>query len=361
MSNSLESALHYPLVDTLPALGQTLQVAPGVYWLRMPLPFALNHINLWLIRDEQQGVQGWTIVDCGIASDATRAAWELIFATQLHGLPVLRVLCTHMHPDHIGLAHWLTERFSTPARECRLWISATDWGVARWLSQGDQADGQSGEDAAQFFIRNGLQDTAALAHVRARGRGQGFADMVPQVPARYRRLLHGMTLQMSAHTWHCIVGYGHAPEHIALHCPGLKVLIAGDMVLPRISTNVSVHEVEPEANPLPLYLASIEGLRKLPADTLVLPSHGKPFVGLHTRIGQLQDHHTERFAELLQACAVAPQSAADVLQLLFKRVLDAHQTGFAMGEAVAHLHALADEGRLRMERGGDGVLRYRSV
>ena len=362
MSHSLESALFYPLAESLPALGQTLEVAPGVRWLRMPLPFALNHINLWLIRDEQQGVQGWTIVDCGVATEPTRAAWKQIFATQLQGLPVLRVLCTHMHPDHIGLAHWLTERWSTPTQACRLWISATDWGVARWLSQGQgSADEQcaSREHSAQFFIRHGLQDAAALAQVR--GAGNGYAQLVPQVPASYRRLLHGMTLEMSGQRWHCIVGYGHAPEHIALHCPALNLLIAGDMVLPRISTNISVHDVEPEGNPLPLYLASIKGLCALPADTLVLPSHGKPFVGLHTRIEQLQNHHAERLAELLLACAGAPQSAADLLPVLFKRTLDAHQTGFAMGEAVAHLHALAAEGRLQLVKGADAVLRYCSV
>jgi glyoxylase-like metal-dependent hydrolase (beta-lactamase superfamily II) len=355
MSNSLESALHYPFGEALPGSGQTLEVAPGVRWLRMPLPFALNHINLWMLRDRQDGQDGWTLVDCGFASSDTRAAWEQIFATQLQGLPVLRVVCTHMHPDHIGLAQWLTERFSTAQHECRLWISATDWGVARWLClrQDDR------ENSAQFYIRHGLQDNATLAQVR--GPGHQYADMVSAVPARYRRLLHGMVLDVAGQAWHCIAGYGHAPEHIALHCPALNVLIAGDMVLPRISTNVSVHDVEPEANPLALYLASIEGLRSLPADTLVLPSHGKPFVGLHTRIGQLQDHHAERFVELLSACAQAPQSAADLLPVLFKRSLDAHQTTFAMGEAVAHLHALAAEGRLRLVPGSDGVRRYASV
>ena len=357
MANALESALHYRYGDALPAPGRTLEVAPGVRWLRMGLPFALDHINLWLLRDEQHGIQGWTIVDCGIDNAATRALWQQIFADELQGLPVLRVVVTHMHPDHIGLAHWLCERWSTPARECRLWISATDWNAARLASQ--STTGFGGDGAARFFAHHGLVDEASLAKVRARG--SYYASMVPQVPARYRRLMEGTVLTINGQAWNCIAGYGHAPEHIALHCPALGVLIAGDMVLPRISTNVSVIDLEPEANPLALYLRSIEAMRRLPAETLVLPSHGKPFTGLHERISQLQQHHQERLAEVLQACGAAPHSAADLLMLMFKRKLDLHQTTFAMGEAIAHLHLLAEEGRLLPAPGTDGVLRFRSV
>ena len=385
MTNALESALHYPLGDTLPAAGTTLEVAPGVRWLRMALPFALNHINLWLRRDVQDGQEGWTIVDCGIDNDTTRADWERIFEHELQGLPVLRVIVTHMHPDHIGLAHWLCERWSTPghgpdagppqggasprggqrsgeaasvgARDCRLWISATDWGAARVASQA--TTGFGGEGAAAFFGLHGLADPEALAKVRART--NYYASMVPQVPRRYRRLMDGMALTIGARRWDCLVGYGHAPEHIALHCPELNTLISGDMVLPRISTNVSVMDIEPEADPLPLYLGSIAAMRRLPADTLVLPSHGKPFIGLHERVAQLQAHHDERFAEVLEACAIAPQSASDLLPVLFKRVLDLHQTTFAMGESIAHLHALAGRGQLRPLRLADGVIRYQTV
>ncbi len=352
-----ESALHYPLGERLPAAGATIEVAPGVRWLRMGLPFALNHINLWLLRDVQDGIPGWSIVDCGINDEATRQNWEQIFAHELQGLPVLRVIVTHMHPDHIGLAHWLCERWGTAQRDCRLWISATDWGAARVASSA--TTGFGGEGAAQFFARHGLSDPEALAQVRQRS--NYYASLVPQVPRQYRRLLDGMRLQVGAHEWHCIVGYGHAPEHIALHCPALDVLIAGDMVLPRISTNVSVIDIEPEANPLPLYLDSIAKLRSLPLQTLVLPSHGKPFTGLHERIDQLHAHHEERYAEVLEACADTPGSAADMLPVLFKRTLDLHQTTFAMGESVAHLHALAAMGRLRPVRGNDGVLRYQTV
>ena len=357
MPHTHELMLHYPLADALPAPGTTLEVAPGVRWLRMALPFALDHINLWLLRDVQDGVHGWTAVDCGVANDDTRARWEHIFAQELQGLPLLRVVCTHMHPDHIGLAHWLTERWSTLQHACRLWISATDWNVARVLTQPGSDLG--GEGAAAFFARHGLTDPVSLAKVRART--NYYSSMVPQVPQRYRRLMHGMVLTVNGQAWHCMAGYGHAPEHIALHCPALGVLISGDMVLPRISTNVSVHDIEPEGDPLPLFLDSIEAMRSLPENTLVLPSHGKPFVGLHTRIQQLQDHHRDRFADVLQACAEADCSAADLLPVLFKRTLDLHQTTFAMGESVAHVHALAGRGQLRALPGVDGVLRWRTL
>ena len=353
MANPLESALHYPLGDALPEPGRTIEVAPGVRWLRMPLPFALNHIHLWLLQDGD----GWTIVDCGIASEPTREHWAQVFEHELGGRPVRRVIVTHMHPDHIGLAHWLCERWSTPEQECRLWISASDWNAARMASQ--VTTGFGGESAARFFARHGLTDPDAQAKVRART--GYYASMVPQVPARYRRLMDGMVVDIGGRPWRCIAGYGHAPEHIALYCEALGVLISGDMVLPRISTNVSVIDIEPEADPLPLYLHSIAALRALPRDTLVLPSHGKPFVGLHERIAQLEAHHDERLAEVMTACAEAPQSAADVLPVMFRRPLDLHQTTFAMGEALAHLHMLQAQGRLRSEPGADGVLRFVAV
>jgi glyoxylase-like metal-dependent hydrolase (beta-lactamase superfamily II) len=357
MANPQENDLHYPLGDALPAPGSTLEVAPGLRWLRMGLPFALDHINLWLLRDEQAGQPGWTIVDCGVANADTQARWEQVFASELQGLPVLRVLCTHMHPDHIGLAHWLSQRWSTPERDCRLWISGSDWNAARMASQ--TTTGFGGEPAARFFARHGLTDPGALAKVRARS--NYYASMVPQVPASYRRLMDGMTLSVNGRPWRCIVGYGHAPEHMAFYCADAQLLISGDMVLPRISTNVSVIDLEPEGNPLPLYLASISALKGLPADTLVLPSHGKPFTGLHRRIAQLHAHHDERYAEVLAACAAAPCSAAELLPVLFKRTLDLHQTTFAMGESIAHVHALAEAGRLVALPLQDGVQRFRTV
>ena len=353
MANAEEHEIDYPFGDTLPAAGRVLDVAPGVRWLRMALPFALDHINLWLLRDrDADGRDGWAIVDCGIADDATRAAWEAVFAEGLDGLPVLRVIVTHMHPDHIGLAHWLTERW-----RCRLWISATDWNAARMASQ--TTTGFGGDAAAEFFRQHGLADPASIAKVRARG--NYYASMVPQVPRQYRRLLDGDTIPVGDTAWRAIAGYGHAPEHISLHAPVPGVLISGDMLLPRISTNVSVIDLEPEADPLPLYLRSIAALCTLPAGTLVLPSHGKPFRNLHARVEQLTRHHDERFAETLAACAERACTAADLLPVLFRRPLDLHQTTFAMGESIAHLHALAGRGQLRPLAGADGVLRYATV
>ncbi len=348
--NLLERELHYPHGDTLPAPGQTLEVLPGVRWIRMALPFALDHINLWLLRDEIDGRPGWTVVDCCIAREEAKAQWEQIFATQLEGLPILRVVVTHMHPDHIGLADWLCKRWNAP-----LWISATDYNVARVLvSSGDTLAG--GDAAADFFAAHGLTDPGTLDKLR--NRKHYFTDLVPAVPERYVRMLDGDTLTIGGRSWRCISGYGHAPEHIALYCDALHALLGGDMMLPRISTNVSVHAGEPEANSLRLFLDSIEKFKALPADTLGLPAHGKPFTGIHRRVEQLKEHHHERLDELLAACLARPHSAAEGLPILFKRALDLHQTTFAMGETVAHLHLLWYAGQVQRRRGDDGVYRF---
>jgi glyoxylase-like metal-dependent hydrolase (beta-lactamase superfamily II) len=354
MSNPNEGELAYPLGERLPPRGSVVEVAPGVHWVRMALPFALDHINLWLLRDRLNGRDGWTIVDCGITNDATREAWETVFGAHLQGMPVLRVIVTHMHPDHIGLAHWLVERWSTGEHDCRLWISATDWNAARMATL--QTIGHGGESAARFFASHGLTDPASLAQVRARS--NYYASMVPRVPTSFRRLMDGHLLRIGTSDWRCIAGFGHAPEHIALYCEATGVLISGDMLLPRISTNVSVYDIEPEGNPLPLFLTSIERFTTLPADTLVLPSHGRPFRGIARRVAQLREHHDERLAEVLAACRARPSHATELLPVMFRRTLDLHQTTFALGEAVAHLHALWLDGRLARRRGDDGVWRF---
>lgn len=350
--NLLERELNYPLGDLLPEPGTTHEVRPGVRWIRMALPFALDHINLWLVRDTIDGVEGWTVVDCCISRPESKAQWEQIFATQLEGLPILRVIVTHMHPDHIGLAEWLCTRWNVP-----LWISATDYHVAKLLSSPNASDSLAGGDAAAaFFVSHGLTDPASIAKIR--GRSNYYRELVPGVPDRFVRMLDGDTVRIGGRDWQCIVGYGHAPEHIALYCDELHTLIGGDMMLPRISTNVSVHAGEPEANPLRLFLDSIERFLALPADTLGLPSHGKPFTGVHRRVEQLQEHHRDRLAEMLVACTERPHTAGEALPIMFKRALDVHQMTFAMGETVAHLHLLWFAGQLRRTVDAEGVYRF---
>jgi glyoxylase-like metal-dependent hydrolase (beta-lactamase superfamily II) len=353
--NDLESQLDYPFGDTLPATGTAHEIAPGVLWLRMGLPFALNHINLWLVEDvfesEFGPLHGWTAIDCGIANDDTRANWQTIFAAQLRGLPIVRVLVTHCHPDHIGLADWLCTHWHAP-----LWMTAGEYGFARMMSAA--LPGVDGTAMFPHFQRHGLTDPAMLEKLQARK--SYFPTMVPSVPLAFTRIHDGQLIRIGNHDWRVITGFGHAPEHASLYCADLQLLISGDMVLPRISTNVSVFAVEPEANPVQWYLDSLAKFDDLPADTLVLPSHGKPFRELHLRIGQLRTHHKDRLAEVLHAC-VTPCSAADIVPLMFRRPLDAHQLSFAMGEALAHLHKLWFDGDLRREICTDGIIRFQLV
>ena len=211
----------------------------------------------------------------------------------------------------------------------------------------------------RFFRAHGLLDPASLEKIRARA--GYYPGLVPGVPSQYRRLMDGQVVDIGGHGWRCIAGYGHAPEHMALYCDALGLLISGDMVLPRISTNVSVYDVEPESDPLSQFLDSLERYLPLPPDTLVLPSHGKPFTGLHERIKQLQEHHDDRLAEVLEACAQRPHSAWEMIPVLFHRPLDLHQSTFAMGESVAHLHRLWFQGKLWRTQDADGVWRFSAV
>ncbi len=355
--NPNEQKLTYPWGDALPEFGATMSVADGVRWVRMPLPFALDHINLWLLRDELDGRQGWTVIDCGVARDEVKALWEQIFENSLDGLPVLRVIATHMHPDHLGLAHWICERFEAP-----LWITMTEYMTGRLWSRPPQdanaAGGISGQSAVEHFARHGLTDPEILGQIRSRR--QYYPSLVPDVPAWFHRIMEGDQIDIGGRDWRVIVGYGHSPEHASLYSETLQVLISGDMVLPRISTNVSVFDFEPEANPLPLYLKSLKRYDGLPEDTLVLPSHGRPFKGLHERVAQQHAHHAERLEEVMTTCRVA-SSAVDIVPVMFKRTLDAHQMTFAIGEALAHLHALYYQGKLTRSVGQDGIVRFTVV
>jgi glyoxylase-like metal-dependent hydrolase (beta-lactamase superfamily II) len=262
-----------------------------------------------------------------------------------------------MHPDHVGLSKWLCERWKVP-----LWISLTDYLTAQWLShkEGGAAVGVlvGGGGSADHFQKHGLSTPEDLEKIR--GRANYYSDMVPGVPRQYRRIIDGEIILIGGHAWQVIMGYGHAPEHASLFCKALGVLISGDMLLPRISTNVSVYDADPDADPLGLYLSSLDRYLPLPDETLVLPSHGKPFTGMKPRIGQLKTHHDERLADTLGACQ-KPAHAREIVPVLFKRELDIHQMTFAMGEAIAHLNYLLRRGKLSRQLCDDGVLRFSVV
>lgn len=356
--NALEHQLDYPFADALPEPGRVREVAPGIYWVRMPLPFALDHINLWLLRDEIDGRQGWTVVDCGIADETIKANWERIFDGELGGLPVLRTIVTHCHPDHLGLADWICKGGARERWNVRLWITLGEYMLGRVMAAGDGSNA-GGEGAARHFARHGLADPVSLEKLR--NRRDYYSKLVPSMPSQFRRMREGDVLRIGGNGWRVVTGFGHSPEHAALFCEATGVLISGDMVLPRISTNVSVFDIEPEGNPLALYLESLGRYESMPRDTLVLPAHGKPFRGLHTRIEQLRAHHEARLAEVQAACSERPMSAADIVPLMFKRALDVHQLTFAMGEALAHLHLLWLAGELERVEGEDGVVRFRPV
>ena len=334
------SLLHFPFM-TLPKPGTKPAVAPGVHWLRMPLPYALDHVNLWLLEDGDN----WTAVDTGIALPGVQEAWK----SELAGRRLARQIVTHFHPDHLGLAAWLEDRTGAP-----LWITEGEWLAARATI--DATGDRSVASTLDFFRRHGL-DAARLAALAARG--NAYARGVPALPAAWRKIADGESIAIDGRAWRVIVGHGHSPEHASLYCETLSVLIAGDMMLPRISTNISAFAGIPGGNPLADFLASIARLAELPEDTLVLPSHGLPFRGLRARIVQLEAHHRARCDDLLKACAGQPGTAAELLPVLFARdISDPHQLLFAMGEAIAHLNYLEQAGAMnRVE--ADGIVRFR--
>ncbi|NBO43657.1 MAG: MBL fold metallo-hydrolase [Betaproteobacteria bacterium] len=376
--NLLEAQLHYPWDTTLPEIGRRLDLTADLAWLRMPLPFALDHINLWLLRDCIEGQEGWTLVDCGASTDAIREAWEQLIAAApgqqgLDGLPIVRIICTHMHPDHLGLAAMLAKRFA-----CSLWMTVGEYGLCRVLSQA--LPGADGESAFEHYRSHGVMDAEKLAQLRKHG-AFSFRSLVPEVPSRFRRIRDGEVLRIGNRNWQVITGSGHSPEHASLYSESLAfegetlsqalahpqsdrlmgqpILISGDMVLPRISTNTSVWEIEPESNPVQWFVEGISRFRRCKAETLVLPSHGKPFEGLHTRIEQLRNHHAERLDEVRRACEQADCSAMDIVPVMFRRPLDTHQISFALGEALGHLHALWYAGELTRYRDQQQVFRFR--
>ena len=332
--------IEYPF-ETIPEPGETYEVAPGIMWLRMPLPFRLDHINLWLLEDGD----GWTLVDTGMAMDDARQAWLKIIDHRLGGRPIKRIIVTHFHSDHAGLAGWLTDRFG-----CQLWMSDKEWQRTRLLAGGPAQSWT--DDVLSFFRRAGCpEDMVSETHTL----WSSYNARMSPTPDLHTTLAEGMTFDIGGRSWRVLIGRGHAPEHVSLYCPELDVLIAGDQVLPRISPNVSVLPGDSGDNPLGDFLITTAAFRaQLPDTTLVLPSHNEPFYGLHYRLDELASHHDERLDHMAGACG-EPATAYGVAQQSFSSDLDGLQASLAVTETLAHLNHLITLGRIDRRTRDDGV------
>lgn len=336
-----------PLVfpfDGSPEFGAAVRVAPGVLWARMPLGGALSAINIWAIEDGE----GWALVDTGVhTEDSVSAALDLL-AEPLAGRPITRVLVTHLHPDHVGMAGWFTQRFG-----CRLWMSRLEYLQCRALVSDT---GREAPQAGVDFYRAAGWDEDALVHYKARF--GWFGKAIHPLPDSFRRLSDGDELTIGAHIWRVVVGAGHSPEHACLYCPALSLLISGDQVLPGISSNVSVFPAEPDADPLADWLTSLARIKTLvPDQVLVLPAHNQPFEGLHRRIDQLIRGH-ERGLKRLENSLAEPKRAIDVFGALFARRIGPEVLGMATGESLAHLNRLIRAGRATSQTDAEGMTWY---
>jgi len=345
--HSSAEALRYPWAQH-PGPDQVVEIRPGVLWVRLKLPFRLNHINIYLLADGD----GWAMVDAGFGNEETIEAWTRLFEGPLKGVKISRLIVTHSHPDHVGLAGWIVERF-----DCPLQMSQVEY--LQSVYHQNRGTEERRDAQRRFFRRHGMDETLTD---KLLGRGQDYLKRVSVLPPSYRRISHGDEIVIGTRRFKVITGGGHALDQVTLYCAADKLFLSADQVLSKISPNVSVWAVEPDQNSLGEYLASLASLTTtLPYDALVLPGHGVPFYGLKTRIKQLADHHEERCGLIADACRDVSQTSAQLVPVVFhKHVLDAHQMGFASGELIAHINYMLVEGRLTAEV-QDGVLRFRTT
>src|SRR5271166_3944881 len=341
MQSHHSSTLTYPYLVP-PASGDLIDVAPGVRWLRLPLPYRLDHVNIYLI----ENAGAWTAFDTGLGTDESKQAWETVLAGPLEGPGLKSLIVSHFHPDHVGLAGWLCQRFGVDMAMPR-----PEYLLSLVLQH---APGDCGADVYRpFYRRHGL--TAEAAEI-VLSRGHEYLRRTTGVPASYHRIKHGDTLTVGRRDFRVLTGGGHALEQAMLSRPEEKLFLAADQVIARISPNVSVHPMEPDLDALGIYLTSLRAIKTAVApDVLVLPGHGLPFYGLHERIEELIAHHAERCHAIEQACRTDPLSVAEIVPHLFTRTLDAHQTGFAFGEILAHVNHMLGRGDLRVETDDGGV------
>lgn len=335
-----EGSLRYPFPEP-PKKKQLIEIADGILWLRLPLPFRLDHINIFLIDDGD----GWAILDTGIANRATKSLWSFFISDRLQGRRLTRLIATHYHPDHIGLAGWFAEKHGVPLLttqttflQCSA-IALNPGGLAAYRD---------------FYLRHGLTTEAAALLA---GQGQGYMSLVTPVPPFFERIVAGDRLTMNGRVFDVLTGDGHAPELAMLASTEGQLFFAADQVLDKISPNISVWAHEPHGDPLGLYLRSLSQLKAgLPDGVVVLPSHGLPFTGLHARLDQIAAHHERRCSMLLKA-AHTPKSAAELVPALFTQSLDAHEMSFAFSEVLAHVNHLLRQGSLHRAESQDGIER----
>lgn len=342
------SGLFYPF-DTVPGTGQTVEVAPGVLWIRMPMPGVLSHINVWAIEDGGE----WVVVDTGLRTPETVAAWCQLMSGPMGGRRVSRVFVTHMHPDHIGMAGWITRKFN-----CHLWMTRLEYLTCRVLAA--DSGREAPQDAVDFYRGAGWQDAAMESY---RARFGNFGKNVYALPDSYRRLQDGERVVIGSNQWEVVVGHGHSPEHACLYCPDLGLLISGDQVLPRISSNVSVYPIEPDADPASDWMDSLSKMKNLVSDdVLVLPAHNEPFRGLHARLDQLR-RSQEVALERLREALSEPKRTVDLFGSLFasKVYSDPMQLTLATGETVACLNYLVARGKAIRDTDAGGVFWYRAA
>lgn len=338
-------ALDYPF-DEINNEGELFEVAEGIHWLRMPLPFSLDHINLYLIEDGD----GWVLVDTGLASKKTKDLWEFHLENILKDKPITKIIVTHYHPDHVGLAGWLVEKTGAP-----LYMTRSEYLLTKTLLLDKQP--HPPEDFVQFYGRAGVPEQA-LDQMR-KSRFDNYERGVSPLPSSFVQLFEGQELTIGKRKWRIVIGSGHSPEHACLYCEEDKLLFSGDQVLPRITSNVSVYPTEPMADPLGNWLRSMHLMKTLDADTLVFPSHNKPFRKLHLRADQILASHLRRLRSVWEL-AETPKNAIHLFPVLFKRQLTGIDFIMGLGESLAHLHYLEQKGVMRRIV-VDGVFHFEQI
>ena len=343
---TLPAALIQYEYDFQPETGEAVDILPGLKWLRLPLPFLLGHINVWLLEDGD----GWALADTGIFTNTTREVWEYVFERYLDNAPITRVIVTHLHPDHVGCAGWLCERF-----DIELSMSREEYLLCRILTSDTGLPAP--EEGRRFYRAAGFSKENLDRYIEMFG---SFGTVVSPLPQSYRRLYGGLAFTIGNYQWQVITGRGHSPEHACLYCTELNVLISGDQILPTISSNVSVYPTEPAANPLADWFESLHRLKALlPYDALILPAHGKPFRAVKTRLDALIDEHETGLGKLRKLC-LEPKRAVDVFTALFKSRITESNLLMATGEAVAHLNYLLEQGEMDRDIDTKGVAWYRT-